>query len=141
MGIASFTAASGCGKTTIINELLKSYPLYFNILPSYTTRKREDRDLEGEYVYLSKEEFSQKDQKKEFIWTANPHADLFYGTKFSSLENAFESEKYYLMSVVPHVMHILNQYAQKKNSILIPFYIKTPDESTLRERLLIRGDS
>jgi len=141
MTIISFTAASGSGKTTIVDKLLKYCPDKFIIIPSYTTRKPEDRDLIGEYVYLSFKKFRNMLSNNDFKWDANPHENLYYGTTIKSLDSAFNSNKFHLMSVVPQVMQVLYDYAQEKNSILIPFYIEPPKEKILRERLLQRGDS
>lgn len=55
--ILTLTGASGAGKTTIARILLKELPLDVMMVPSYTTRKPRESDIEGECKYVSELRF------------------------------------------------------------------------------------
>lgn len=76
---------SGCGKGTIIRSLLnKKKNLWLSI--SCTSRKKRKGEIEGkDYYFLTKEEFEEKIEKKEFIEYAK-YSDNYYGTPKKYIE-------------------------------------------------------
>lgn len=87
-----FSAPSGAGKTTIVKEILKSFPhLVFSI--SATTRPKRETETEGiEYFFLTEEEFKKKIENDEFIeW--EKFYDYYYGTYKSFVISNIESGK------------------------------------------------
>ena len=54
------SGVSGAGKTTVMREVLKDSSLNLKFLPSYTTRQPRDTDVQGEYLFVTKDEFERK---------------------------------------------------------------------------------
>lgn len=93
-----FSAASGAGKTTIIKEILKSFPhIVFSI--SATTRPKREVETDGvEYYFLSEEEFKKKIEKDEFVeW--EKFYDYYYGTLKSFVTGNIEAGKPVLLEL------------------------------------------
>ena len=77
--IIVFSGPSGGGKTTIVKEILKTFPdIVFSI--STTTRPRRKIEKDGvEYFFISESEFLKKIKNNEFIeW--EKFYDYYYGT-------------------------------------------------------------
>lgn len=92
------SAPSGAGKTTIVKELLKSFPqLVFSI--SATTRPRRDSELDGvEYFFLSESEFKKKIESDEFVeW--EKFYDYYYGTYKSFISDNISAGKPVLLEL------------------------------------------
>ena len=65
--IIIFSAPSGSGKTTIVKELLKSFP-QFEFSISATSRQPRGQEQHGvDYYFLSQEEFAQKVKEEAFV--------------------------------------------------------------------------
>lgn len=63
--IITFTGPSGVGKSTIRQVLAKQWPESFAVVPMITQRAPKAGD-EGEYAYVSREEFDALKSKKHF---------------------------------------------------------------------------
>jgi len=77
-----FSAPSGAGKTTIVRNVLKSFPEFiFSI--SATTRKKRRVETEGkDYFFISEEEFKKKIESNDFVeW------EKFYGYYYGTLKS------------------------------------------------------
>jgi guanylate kinase len=77
--ILVFSAPSGAGKTTIVKEILKTFPqIVFSI--SATTRPKRETEANGvEYFFLSEKEFEKRIKNDDFIeW--EKFYDYYYGT-------------------------------------------------------------
>lgn len=141
--ILTLTGASGSGKTTIAEELLKEFPIESQLVPSYTTRKPRDTDLPGEYVYIGKFKFWLMDLLGIFIWTVYPHGNN-YGTTKLWVKRALRNDNLvYIMILTPDAVKKLNSFAEKLGYFeqVFCFYILSPPREVLRERLKKRGDS
>jgi guanylate kinase len=93
-----FSAPSGAGKTTIVKEILKYFPLLvFSI--SATTRPKRETETDGiEYFFLSEEEFKKGIENDEFIeW--EKFYDYYYGTYKSCLISNIEAGKFVLFEL------------------------------------------
>jgi guanylate kinase len=93
-----FSAPSGAGKTTIVKEILKSFPhLVFSI--SATTRPKRDTESDGiEYFFLSEKEFKKRIKNDEFIeW--EKFYDYYYGTYKSFVTGNIEDGKSVLLEL------------------------------------------
>ena len=96
--IIVISAPSGAGKTTIVKELLKSFPqLVFSI--SATTRPMRDSETEGvEYIFLSEPEFKKKIEKEYFIeW--EKFYDYYYGTSKGFITDNIKAGKPVLLEL------------------------------------------
>lgn len=93
-----FSAASGAGKTTIVKEILKSFPhIVFSI--SATTRPKREIETDGvEYYFLSEMEFKKKIENDEFVeW--EKFYDYYYGTLKSFVTGNIEAGKPVLLEL------------------------------------------
>ncbi len=131
--IVTLTGVSGTGKTTVCKELIKHHGNKF--LVSITTRLPRSSDLDGEFEYLSKEQFLKEKNENKFLWTTS-YADNWYGTRKCDVDNALSSKETHLMILVPPVVPILHGYA-KVTSI----FLENLPSNILEQRMLQRGDS
>ncbi len=141
--ILTLTGASGAGKTTIDRGLLTELPFYSRMIPSYTTREPRDNDISGEYKYVSKFRFWFLKTIGFFRWTAYPHGGGYYGTTKLWVRKALRDDStVYIMNITPDTVVILRNFAQEKGflSQVHSFYIFSPPQEILRERLKSRGD-
>ncbi len=132
-----FSAPSGSGKTTIVRHLLAANAnLGFSI--SACTRDRRGRSEQNgkDYYFLSPQEFKQKIDNDEFVEWEEVYTGAFYGTLKSEIERLWASGKHVLFDV--DVQGGLKLKAYYKERALAVF-VKVPDETTLRERLIGRG--
>lgn len=79
------TGPSGCGKSTLANLVLEELEnVTFSV--SYTTRRKRDKEIEGEdYHFVSSETFEKMIQDDKFVEWAMVHGN-YYGTPKSALE-------------------------------------------------------
>ena len=81
-----FSAPSGCGKTTIIKELMQYFNCFgFSI--SATSRTPRAGEVEGkDYYYLSREEFARRVAAGDFLEWEEVYEGTCYGTLKSEVE-------------------------------------------------------
>jgi len=128
--IIAVSAPSGSGKTTIIKEVLKTFPeIVFSI--SATTRPKRDVESHGvEYYFISEDEFKKKIEKDEFIeW--EKFYDYYYGTPKGFIEEKIKRGISVLLEV--DVKGALSIKIIYPDAILI--YIYPPSFEVLVERL------
>lgn len=117
---------SGCGKTTIANELERRFG--FRQLESYTTRPKRTPDERG-HKFISSEEFSKL--KGILAYT------LFNGYEYcATQEQANESDVYIIDP--DGVFTLKNNWDSLRDFVVIG--INVPEEE-LRERMRARGDT
>ncbi len=128
-----FSAPSGAGKTTILKELLKTFPeLKYSV--SATTRKKRPGEIDGvDYHFLTEEEFKKKIENNEFIeW--EKFYDYYYGTLKNAVEDNLANGYNTIFEV--DVKGALNIKKFFPDAVLI--FIVPPDIEALKQRLLNR---
>jgi len=131
-----FSAPSGSGKTTIVQEMMKkALPLSFSI--SATSRSPRNNELhEKDYYFLSPEEFKKKIDNKEFIEWEEVYSGTHYGTLFAELDRIFSIHKIPVFDVDViggvNLKKILGKQA-------LSIFIQVPDIKELEKRLKGRG--
>jgi len=125
-----FSAPSGTGKTTIIRNVIDTFPeLIFSI--SVTTRKKRPKEINGvDYFFLSEDEFQTKIENDEFLeW------GKFFGYYYGTLKNfIFEKiEDGTSMVLEVDVKGAINIKKNYKDSVLI--FISPPNIEELKKRL------
>lgn len=126
---------SGVGKTTLARALVNSVP-NLRLSVSCTTRQPRNYEYEGvDYIFMTKEEFSHRVQKDEFIeyTIVNDHC---YGTLWAPLLDIFKSGKTVLMIMDPRGAIRMKLSFGAKIIFMLP-----PSRQVLTERLIMRGES
>ncbi len=124
------SAPSGTGKTTLVKNILRSFPeMAFSI--SSTTRKKRENENDGiDYHFITEKEFLKKIDENDFIeW--EKFYDYYYGTPKRFIEERINSGINVLMEV--DVKGALRIKAIYPDAILI--YISPPSFEVLVERL------
>jgi guanylate kinase len=129
--IIIFSAPSGSGKTTIINNLLKMFPkLEFSV--SATSRDPRTGEIDGvNYHFLSQEEFNDKITKQEFLEWEEVYGGTKYGTLLSEIDRICKTGKVALFDL--DVQGALNVKKRFKNAFLI--FVLPPSLEVLKDRL------
>ncbi|MDE6775447.1 MAG: guanylate kinase [Ruminococcus sp.] len=128
-----FSAPSGCGKGTMLAEILKDEQFYCSV--SATTRSPREGEIDGvNYHFLTKEDFESKIAGGEFLEYAC-YCGNYYGTLVSEVESRLEQG-------INVVLEIEVQGAMKIHEIrpdALFVFIAPPSISELRRRLNKRG--
>ena len=127
-------APSGCGKTTLVDALLKnSEDLYLSV--THTTRKPRVGEVDGvNYHFISKTDFKKMIVNTEFV----EHAEVFGNLYGSSREKIQEN----LNKNIDVILEIDWQGARQVKANMpnaISIFILPPSKQSLLERLKGRG--
>ena len=127
-------APSGCGKTTLVDALLKnSEDLYLSV--THTTRKPRVGEVDGvNYHFISKADFKKMILNAEFV----EHAEVFGSLYGSSREKIQEN----LNKNIDVILEIDWQGARQVKANMpnaISIFILPPSKKSLLERLKGRG--
>lgn len=125
------SAPSGCGKTTIVREILKKHPeLHFSV--SATTRTKRLNEVDGrDYYFLSKEQFEKYIEENKLVEWEKIYDD-YYGTLVEEIENALAAGKLIIFDIdVLGALSIKKRYQDDAMSIIID----VPNIDLLKERL------
>jgi guanylate kinase len=129
-------APSGSGKTSIVQAILKkNKDMIFSV--SATTRMKRDNETEGkDYFFLSREEFFNKISQGEFVEYEKLFDDNYYGTLKSFIDNKISNNKNIIFDVdVKGALSFKEIYDDK----VVLIFIKPPDKSALKQRLIHRA--
>ncbi|MDR3246198.1 MAG: guanylate kinase [Prevotellaceae bacterium] len=129
--IIIFSAPSGAGKSTIINNLLEKFPkLEFSV--SATNRNPRENEIDGvNYYFLSHDEFNDKISNSEFLEWEEVYGGTMYGTLLSEVDRICKNGKVALFDL--DVQGALNMKKKFKNAFLI--FVLPPSIDTLKDRL------
>jgi len=127
-------APSGCGKTTLVDALLKdSKDLYLSV--THTTRKPRVGEVDGiNYHFIKKTNFRKMIHHNEFV----EHAEVFGNLYGSSREKIEEN----LNKNIDVILEIDWQGARQVKANMpnaISIFILPPSKKSLHERLMGRG--
>ena len=131
-----FSAPSGAGKSTIVNHLLKLYPLLeFSI--SATSRAPRGKETHGvEYYFFSADEFRRMIAEDRFVEYEEVYAGSFYGTLKSEVERIWAKGNTIIFDIdVQGGVNLKRIFGDQALSILI----QAPSIEELRSRLVGRG--
>lgn len=130
------SAPSGAGKSSLIQALLKTQPLYdTQVSISHTTRTMRDGEKEGEhYYFVSEQEFEAMIERSAFL----EHAKVFsnyYGTSREAIEQVLATGVDVFLDIDWQGAQQIRQKMPDARSI----FILPPSKNELDRRLRGRG--
>ncbi len=138
-----FSAPSGCGKTTIIKELMAGEAterfdpasLAFSI--SATSRKPRGDERHGhDYYFLSSDEFRRRVEAGEFLEWEEVYAGTCYGTLKSEVQRIWDEGKAIVFDVDVNGGRNLKSHFGKQ---ALSIFVMPPSVEVLEQRLRSRG--
>lgn len=131
-----FSAPSGSGKTTIVRELLKSFP-QFEFSISATSRKPRGQEQNGvDYYFMTNEEFCQRVERDEFVEWEEVYEGTCYGTLKSEMERIWSKGNVIIFDVdVMGGINLKKLFGEDACSM----FIMPPSIEELERRLRGRG--
>lgn len=129
------SAASGTGKTTVVNRLLETRPDLFCVSISATTRMPRGSEVDGvHYHFVSREEFTRLMDEGLLLEWARVY-DHYYGTPRAEIEHAYAQGKIPLLDIdVQGGMQVMATVPGTVSVFLLP-----PSLESLSSRLRARG--
>ena len=124
---------SGCGKGTILAEILKDEKFFYSI--SATTRNARPGEIDGvNYHFLTKENFENLIKNDGMLEYAS-YCDNYYGTPKKPVEDMLNEGKHVILEIeVQGAMKIMKKCPDAKFIFILP-----PSLKELRRRLNKRG--
>ncbi|MCC7522837.1 AAA family ATPase [Candidatus Uhrbacteria bacterium] len=139
--ILSISGASGVGKSTMISRLIAETP-QSGYLRSTTTRQPRASDAQGEYEFVTDEEFDRLSADNAFAWKTDV-AQKRYGTRAQLVLDVLRSDVWHFAALDLSGVRTL-QTAARQHGLMTAvrsIYILSPQTETLRRRMRKRGDS
>lgn len=128
-----FSAPSGCGKGTMLAEILKDKNFYCSV--SATTRSPREKEVDGvNYYFLKKDDFEKRIANNEFLEYAC-YCDNYYGTLVSEVENKLNDGINVILEI--EVQGAMKIRQLRPDALFI--FISPPSVDELRRRLRKRG--
>jgi guanylate kinase len=137
--ILTLTGASGAGKTTLAQALLRLIP-NAELSPGCTTRAVRPNETAADVHHLSHKNFEEMRQRGEFLWTVEVHGH-WYGTLRQIVSAGFSApDRCLLLVLTSDVLPSLKDFATAcgHREAVRSIYVLSPEQSTLRARLSSR---
>lgn len=131
------SAPSGCGKTSIIGEIMDRGELDLQFSVSATNRKPRQGEVDGvNYHFLSDERFKELIAEGAFVEYEQVYPGRYYGTLRSEIENRVAAGHNVILDIdVCGGVNVKERFGDKALAI----FIKPPSIGELRRRLESRG--
>lgn len=127
------SAPSGCGKGTILSEILKNDRFYYSV--SSTTRNPREGEVDGvNYNFRTREQFEELIASDKMLEYAQ-FCENYYGTEKEMVEKKLSEGKNVLLEI--EVQGAMQVKERRPDAIMI--FIMPPSISELERRLRKRG--
>lgn len=131
-----FSAPSGCGKTTIINELMKYFDC-FDFSISATSRAPRGMEQDGkDYYFLTHEEFKRRVDAGDFLEWEEVYQGTCYGTLKSEIERIWAAGRVIVFDVDVNGGSNIKRYF---GGDALSVFVMPPSLEVLEQRLRSRG--
>jgi guanylate kinase len=131
-----FSAPSGCGKTTIIKELMQYFDCFDFSISATSRQPRGDERHGHDYYFLSQEEFRQRVAAGDFLEWEEVYQGTCYGTLKSEVERIWAEGKTIVFDVDVNGGSNLKQYFGQQ---ALSIFVMPPSLEVLEQRLRSRG--
>ena len=131
-----FSAPSGCGKTTIIKELMQYFDC-FDFSISATSRAPRGEEVDGkDYYFLSREEFKARVAQGDFLEWEEVYQGTCYGTLKSEVERIWNNGRVIVFDVDVNGGRNIKKYF---GNDALSIFVLPPSVEVLEQRLRSRG--
>jgi len=131
------SAPSGCGKTSIVERLLKRHPDWVRSISATTRKPRVDEKEAQDYFFYSKADFEKKVRDGKMLEHAVIYDNL-YGTPRKFVEEQVVQGKTVIMTIdVQGTKQIMESWGRSKPMLSI--FVLPPSVKVLRDRLTGRN--
>ena len=131
-----FSAPSGCGKTTIIKELMKCFDCFDFSISATSRAPRGEEENGKDYYFLSREEFRSRVAKDEFLEWEEVYSGTCYGTLKSEIDRIWNLGKVIVFDVDVNGGRNIKKYF---GSDALSIFVMPPSIEVLEQRLRSRG--
>lgn len=128
------TGPSGVGKTYLAEQLSKLYPELFEPVKLFTTRKPRSNEQFVDRIFITQEEFADKQKNQEIIFAGGFHGNQ-YGYTFAALH---PTSKHLIVNAWPS---FIPKFTSFPNVVLLGLTIEPTSLPLLKLRMLNRGDT
>jgi guanylate kinase len=129
------SAPSGAGKTTLVNEAIKTCKTHYNLnrVITFTTRPQRPGDIHGvDYYFISKREFEQKIHENYFLEYSCEYGN-YYGSPYHIMNDLMMGKSYCMI-----VDLVGAQALHQKIDSAVFIWIYPKNIEILKERLVKR---
>lgn len=131
-----FSAPSGCGKTTIIKELMQYFDCFdFSISATSRAPRGEERDGK-DYYFLSHDEFKARVSRGDFLEWEEVYQGTCYGTLKSEVERIWNQGRVIVFDVDVNGGRNIKKYF---GGDALSIFVMPPSVEVLEQRLRSRG--
>jgi len=131
------SAPSGCGKTSIVERLLKRHQDWVRSISATTRKARVDEKDAQDYFFYARPDFEKKVSEGKLLEHAEIYGNL-YGTPREFVEEQIVRGKTVIMTIdVQGTKQIMDSWG--RNRSLLSIFILPPSVKVLRERLTGRN--
>lgn len=130
-----FSAPSGAGKTTIVQNLLKKTPKLEFSVSACSRPMRKDETHGVDYYFISVDEFKEKILKEEFVEWEEVYKDNFYGTLKAEIERIWKKGHHIIFDMdVVGGLNLKKLFGEQALAI----FVMPPSIQHLEDRLKLR---
>ena len=127
------SAPSGCGKTTLVDRLLRRHPDWVKSVSVTTRTPRAGEEKDKDYIFVSPREFQEMDSKGELLESAKVF-NHWYGTPKGFVMDQLKQARKVFLAIDIQGTQRLKKILHKKVPLLTIFVLP-PSVRVLRERL------